>query len=214
MTRVAALICLIFVAFPLASAPAEAVPYVPVASAAGTARTTVPQQDELPPTALISVTGPSSIPVPGPGHETHAEFTVVNRTDALLPLSFRISSDESVLVTTGEDLSLTLSDGQERVLSSALRNLNGVSSATVELAPLTPGESRVLRGALALEQSAGNEYQDLSGNLRISFEATSETPRLAETGATRDPAAAALALALAAGGVLLLTRRTPESTRR
>ncbi|WP_440312810.1 LPXTG cell wall anchor domain-containing protein [Leucobacter chromiireducens] len=138
----------------------------------------------------------------------------MNRTDTLLPLSFRISSDESALVTTGEDLSLTLSDGQERVLSAALRNLNGASSPTVKLAPLTPGESRVLRGALALEQSAGNDYQDLSGNLRISFEATSETPRLAETGATRDPAAVALALALAAGGVLLLTRRTPESTRR
>ncbi|MCW2288445.1 hypothetical protein EDF60_0625 [Leucobacter luti] len=213
MTRLAALICLIVVAFSLASAPAEAVPHAPVTSAVSTRHTTVPEQDESLPAALISVTGPSSMPVPGPGHETHAEFTVVNRTDTPLPLSFRISSDESALVTTGEDLSLTLSDGQERVLSAVLRDLNGASSTTVELAPLTPGESRVLRGALTLDQSAGNEYQDLSGNLRISFEATSETPRLAETGASRDPAAAVLALALAVGGVLLLTRRTPESTR-
>lgn len=81
MTRLAALICLVVVAFPLASAPAEAVPHGPVMSAVGTRDTTVPEQDELPPTALISVTGPSSMPVPGPGHETHAEFTVVNRTD-------------------------------------------------------------------------------------------------------------------------------------
>lgn len=214
MTRLAVLLSLVVLGLAFTSAPANAANGLRThASATVEQSSDVLGQRPSPGAELIAVTGPNVMEVPGPGHETQAEFVVTNLSNETLPLSIRFSSAKSPLFGVGEHLSMTVTDGDDRILSSTLRAFNGGTSAAVTLAPLPPGESRVLQGALALKQSAGNEYQGLSGNLRISFDATTGPPQIAKTGASYSAAAVAAVLVLTAGGAFLLTRRTSESTR-
>ncbi|MGO2139727.1 MAG: hypothetical protein ACTH30_04885 [Leucobacter sp.] len=213
MTRLAALLGFVVLGLLTPAGPAYASQQPTHQSIAGTV-SSGPQENYLPSEAdLIFVTGPDSMEVPGPGHETRAEFTVENRTRGTLPLSLRFSSSQSPLFDIGGQLSLALSDGQEHVLSTALTDLDAQPKASVRLASLAPGETRVISGTLTLDRSASNEYQGLSGNLRISFDASTVTSQLVETGGNFGAALVAVALALAVGGAFSLTRRTSESTR-